>query len=196
MPLGQTAAPKYEFAATLGANTVVTYGTYANNLRKLLQLSLFPNDHMEQAVSREVQPGERRVHTMFDIAVTLSSSAKVIIPFSWQRSLHSLTLSLGQHSHLEIHSPWLTERSGSTYTVQGQLQEVGVVSSLPYPTLASAASVHYEITLDFPRLWNGVQKWDMKFSGERPQVNILFAYIDFVNGEIELRCVFSMSTLT
>ena len=182
VPLGNTAPPKYEFAATLGDNTFIRYGSYANNLRKLLQTIIFPNDHMEQVVSRLPQPGERRVHTMFDISMTLASPAKFEIPFTWKQTVHSLTVLLGQQSHLEVHAPWLTEEKGSTYSIQGKLQEVGVASSLPYPSLASAGCVGVNVTLDFPRLWNGVQEWDMKLTGERAQANILFAYIDFVNG--------------
>lgn len=189
VPLGDTAPPKYEFAATLGDNTIVRYGSYANNLRKLLQYAIFPNDHVEQIVSRTPQPGERRVHTMFDISVTLASTAKFEVPFTWKQTVHSLTLLLGQKSHLEIHAPWLTEEKGSTYTIQGSLQDVGVSSSLPYPCLGCAGCVGVAVTLDFPRLWNGVQKWAMKFTGERVQANILFAYIDFINGELLQQCM-------
>ena len=160
----------------------MTYGSYANNLRKLLQFAIFPNDHMEQVVSRKPQPGERRVHSMFAISISLAAPAKVDIPFCWKQSVHSLTLSLGRQSHLEILAPWLTDLHGSSYTIRGQFQEVGVVSSLPYPCLGCVGNMGCDVTLDFPRLWNGIQKWDMKFSGHHAQVNILFAYIDFVNG--------------
>lgn len=182
VPLGQTPPPKYALDVTLGTNTIVNYGCYANRQRRELQSFFFPVDHVEQAVSHIPQAGERRVHSMFDINVSLSSPAKFNVLFI-QQSLHSLRLWLGSGSQLSIHVPWLTGSAGSTSVVKGQLVDICVESSLPYQRLATAASISFQVDLQFPRLWNAVQKWQMKFSGQKVQANILFAYIDFVNGE-------------
>lgn len=183
VPLGQTPPPKYALDVTLGTNTVINYGCYANRHRRELQSFFFPMDHVEQPISHVPQAGERRIHTMFDISVSLSSPAKFHVLFSFQQTLHRLRIGLGCDSQLSIHVPWLTDASGSTSVVKGQLTDVYVKSSLPYQRLGSAVSVSFHVDLHFPRLWNGVQKWQMKFSGRTVQANILFAYIDFVNGE-------------
>ena len=121
---------------------------------------------------------------MFDISVGLSSAASLQLLFAFQQTSHHLKISLGGGSDLSIHVPWLTDPTGSTSIVKGQLVDISVESSLPYPHLGSAQTISFNVDLHFPRLWNAVQKWQMKFSGTGVQANVLFAYIDFVNGEI------------
>lgn len=126
---------------------------------------------------------------MFDISLSLASSAEFNLCFSFQESPHRLSVALEAQSTLAIHVPWVTTASGSTSGLTGQLVGVSVCSSLPYPPLGRAADITFQVDLHFPRLWNAVQKWQMKFSGKSVQANILFAYIDYVNG----RCMFCVS---
>jgi hypothetical protein len=183
MPLGQTQPPKYALDVTLGTNTVINYGCYANRQRREIQAFFFPVDHVEQMVSRLPEAGERRIHTVFDISVSLGSSAEFNHYFSFQQSTHFLSIGIDANSTLDIHMPWITTDSGSTSTVRGQLLGLSVKSSLPYQPLGKADDVTFKIDLHFPRLWNAVQDWKMKISGKGVQANILFAYIDFINGE-------------
>lgn len=39
------------------------------------------------------------------------------------------------------------------------------------------------MALQFPRVWNATQKWDMKLNAFNVEISVLFSYIDFVNGE-------------
>lgn len=183
VPLGQTAPPKYALDVILGTSTVINYGCYANRQRKEIQAFFFPVDHVEQPVSRLPQAGERRVHSMFDISLSLSTPTEFNILFAFQQSLHCVSIGMGIDSHLSIHVPWVTADSGSTSSVNGHLIDVCVKSSLPYHPLGSAATISFQVDLHFPRLWNAVQKWQMKFSATKVQANIMFAYIDFVNGK-------------
>ena len=52
--------------------------------------------------------------------------------------------------------------------------------------LGSADSMDFQTDLQFPRLWNATQTWNMRFTGDSVQANILFAYIDFINGELSI----------
>lgn len=183
VPLGTTPPPKYALDVILGANTLINYGSYANRQRRELQAFFFPVDRVEQPISREPQPGERRIHTMFDISVSLSSPAQFNIPFSFQNTLHQIHIALGTQSLVSVHVPWVTGDNGSRSVVKGELQNVCVESSLPYKSLGNAGLISFTVNLDFPRVWNGLQTWDMHFSGSAVQANIMFAYIDFVNGE-------------
>ncbi len=140
-------------------------------------------DKVEQTVSREPQAGERRVHSVFDISVSLISPALFKLLFSIEESLHHLSFTLGTHSKLGIHVPWLTAESGSKSVVDGDFSGLCVHSSLPYPSLGSADSVSFRVDLHFPRVWNGIQEWKMKFHGRKVHANIMFAYIDFINGK-------------
>lgn len=186
VPLGKTPPPKYALEVTLGVNTVVNYGCYANRQRREIHSFFFPLDHVEQAVSRLPQAGERRIHTMFDITVSLASSAEFNILFAFQQSVHHLSITMATASSLSIHVPWVSTEEGSTSSVQGHLLSVAVQSSLPYQPLGKAADISFEVDLYFPRLWNTMQKWQMRFTGRHVQANILFAYIDFINGEFYL----------
>ena len=184
VPLGQTPPPKYAVDVTLGTNTAINYGCYANRQRKTIQAFFFPVDHVEQVVSRLPQAGERRIHTLFDVSVTLSSPAEFNFYFTFQQSLHYLSVSMATRSSLAIQVPWVTSTSGSVSSVKGQLNGACVKSSLPYQALGSAAELTFQIDLSFPRLWNAIQKWKMRFSGQQVQANIMFAYIDFINGNL------------
>ena len=121
---------------------------------------------------------------MFDISVSLSSSTEVNLLFSFEQSLHQLRIVMAAESSLSIHVPWVTTASGSMSCVEGQLLGVSVQSSLPYQPLGNAASLTFKVTLHFPRVWNAMQEWKMEFSASKVQANILFAYIDFVNGKM------------
>lgn len=184
VPLGQTQPPKYALDVVLGSGSVINYGCYANRHRKEIHAFFFPVDHVEQAISRLSQPGEKRIHSTFDITVSLSSSTEVNLLFSYQQSLHQLSISMAADSSLSIHVPWVTSASGSTSTVEGQLLDVSVKSSLPYQPLGSAASISVNVALHFPRVWNALQEWTMEFSACKVQANILFAYVDFINGKL------------
>ena len=90
---------------------------------------------------------------------------------------------LGGGSSVSISIPWTTDEDGYHTFISGSLSEVAIFTSLAYPGLGSAGRVSFSTDLHYPRLWNCTQKWDMKFDGSVVQVSILFAYIDFVNGE-------------
>lgn len=183
MPLGETPPPKYAVDVTLGTNTVIHYGCYANRQRREIQAFFFPVDHVEQETSRLPQAGERRIHTMFDVSLSLGSPAKFNMCFSLEHSPHNLSITMDTNSTLAIQVPWVTSHAGSTSHVKGRFLGLSVKSSLPYSKLGRAEDVSFEVDLHFPRLWNAIQKWEMRFSGRRVQANILFAYIDYVNGE-------------
>lgn len=183
VPLGETTPPKYAVDVSLGSHSVINYGCYANRQRREIQSFFFPVDHTEQPISHVPQAGERRIHSIFDIYVSLSSAAKFDVLFAHEQSLHRISIEMGTNSQLSIHVPWVTDASGSVSTVKGELLDVCVKSSLPYQPLGSAATIAFQVDLHFPRLWNAVQRWKMNFSGERVQANVMFAYIDFVNGE-------------
>ena len=184
VPLGQTQPPKYALDVVLGNSSVINYGCYANRQRKEIQAFFFPVDHIEQAISRLPQPGERRIHSMFDISVSVNSSTEVNLIFSKDQLQHQLSIAVAADSSLSIHVPWVTSASGSTSSVEGQLLDVSVKSSLPYQPLGSAASVSFKVDLHFPRVWNALQEWTMEFSACKVKANILFEYVDFVNGKL------------
>ena len=132
------------------------------------------------------EPGEKRIYTMFNVRVQLSTPATVNVMFrDKESSLHQLTFSLGTGSKVAIHQPWTNDPEGNTSVVEGELNMIKANSSLSYPTLASADLVTFHVDLHFPRIWNATQNWDMKFTGDNVQVNILFNYIDFVNGMLD-----------
>lgn len=183
VPLGPTQPPKYAVDVLLGNDSVFNYGCYANRQRKEIVAFFFPVDHTEQAVSRVPQPGERRIHSMFDISVSTSSATQVNLIFSHHQVQQHLTVGVAAGSSLSIHVPWVTSGSGSTSSVEGQLLDVSVKSSLPYQPLGNAASVSFNVALHFPRVWNAMQTWNMQFTACKVQANILFAYVDFINGK-------------
>ena len=101
-----------------------------------------------------------------------------------------LAIAAGAGSTISIHQPWVYSQDGQLSVVKGSLRNIHVSSSLDYQTLGSAETIEFQTDLQFPRLWNVTQTWDMKFTGDSVQANILFAYVDFVNGEHLLFFVF------
>ena len=184
VPLGETQPPKFAFDVVLGENSVINYGSYANRLRPCLQQFFFPNDYVVKAVTSNPGPGEKRIFTRFDISLSLSSEAEFYLLFSNNKGTpQHLKIGLGPPSTLIIHTPLTTNADGYSSTIQGDLSGVKVSSSLDYPSLGQADSVSFLVDLHFPRVWNATQTWDMRFTGRNAQVNILFSYIDYVNGK-------------
>lgn len=183
VPLGETQPPKFAFDVVLGENSVINYGSYANRLRPRLQQFFFPNDYVVKAVTSAPGPGEKRIFTRFDVSFSLSSEADFYLLFSNKGTPQHLKISVGPPSKLIIHTPLTTSIDGYSSTIQGDLSGVKVSSSLDYPSLGQADSVSFLVDLHFPRVWNATQTWDMRFTGRNAQVNILFSYIDYVNGK-------------
>lgn len=187
VPLGETQPPKFAFDVVLGENSVINYGSYANRLRPHIQQFFFPNDYCLKSVTSHPEPGEKRIFTRFDVSFTLSTEAEFYLLFSNKETPQHLKIDLSPSSTLTIHTPLTTDAHGYSSTIQGELCGVKVSSSLDYPTLGQADSVSFIIDLHFPRVWNATQTWDMKFTCRNAQVNILFSYIDYVNGNTFLR---------
>ena len=183
VPLGETQPPKFAFDVTFGENSVINYGCYANRLRPGLQSFFFPNDYVVKSVSSHPEPGERRVFTRFDVSFTLSSEAEFHLLFTDKKNPQHLKINLSPRSSITIQTPLTTQPDGYSSTIQGELYGVEVSSSLDFPTLGRADSISLAVDLHFPRVWNASQTWDMKFTGRNAQANILFSYIDYVNGE-------------
>ena len=183
MPLGETQPPKFAFDVMLGENSVINYGCYANRLRPNLQQFFFPNDYVVKSVTSHPGPGEKRIFTRFDVTVTLSSEAEFYLLFRDKDTPHHLKIDLSPQSTVTLHTPLTTAADGYSSTVKGDLSGVRVSSSLDFTTLGQAESISFAVDLHFPRVWNSTQTWDMKFTGRNAQVNILFSYIDYVNGK-------------
>ena len=184
VPLGETQPPKFAFDVLLGENSIINYGCYANRLRPNLQHFFFPNDYVVKAVSGHPGPGEKRIFTRFDVSVTLSTEAELYMLFTDKGNPHHLKIDLSPHSTLTLQTPLITGANGYSSTLQGDLYGVKVSSSLEFPSLGQADDISFIVDLHFPRVWNATQTWDMKFTGRNAQVNILFSYIDYVNGKV------------
>ena len=184
VPLGENPPPKYAFDVKLGTNTVINYSSYGNRQRIQLQKFFFPNDHTERPFTVLPEPGQKRIHTMFDVYFHALHPLIVYHLFSDRHgnSTH-LAIAAGAGSTISIHQPWVYAQDGQLSVVKGSLNNIHVNSSLEYQTLGSAESLEFQTDLQFPRLWNATQTWDMRFTGDSVQANILFAYIDFANGK-------------
>ena len=116
------------------------------------------------------------------MSFSLSSEAEFYLLFSNKGNPQHLKICVGPPSKLIIHTPLTTSIDGYSSTIQGDLSGVKVSSSLDFPSLGQADSLSFLVDLHFPRVWNATQTWDMRFTGRNAQVNILFSYIDYVNG--------------
>ena len=127
---------------------------------------------------------------MFDVTVNVTSPVTLFQLFSDRNGNPAhLAVGVGAGSTVSVHQPWVYTKDGQVSVVKANLKNVKVTSSLDYQVLGCADSLEFQTDLHFPRLWNTVQTWDMRFYGDSVQANILFAYIDFVNGTVTCVCV-------
>jgi len=124
---------------------------------------------------------------MFDVNVEATSRLTFYQYFTdSHKSPAHLAIVVSAGSNVAIHQPWIYDREGQVSVVEGGLRNVQVNSSLDYSVLGSADTLEFRTSLHFPRQWNATQIWDMRFTGDSVQANILFTYVDFVNGELHV----------
>ncbi len=135
-PLGDNPPPKYAFDVKLGKNTVVNYSSYGNRQRNQMQKIFFPNDFTEKPYTKLPDPGQRRIHTMFNVFIEATSPLTAYHLFSDRHdNIAHLAIAIGTGSKLSLHQPWVYARDGQLSVVKGNLHCVRITSSLDYQVI-------------------------------------------------------------
>ncbi|XP_065883206.1 bridge-like lipid transfer protein family member 1 [Dysidea avara] len=174
--------PEFTMELNFGGSSEIHAGPAIHRYRTELQRFFFPNDCCDAEVTRFPSEGEKRIYNQFVITVTLQDGGHIVLPFATKKDdgMASLTFSVDPRSYLKIILPWITYNDGYTSVVEGLFRSPSLKTSLAYQPVGQAQYAKLRTDLHFPRIWNGLQTWDMHVTLDQLNCNILFPYIDFI----------------
>ncbi|XP_076446239.1 bridge-like lipid transfer protein family member 1 isoform X6 [Babylonia areolata] len=162
-----------------GKNTDLSYGPWADRQREHLWKMFYPADYQPMVPTPEAQPGEKRVHKTLELKLTINANSTIDILFTKNLVTQAIHMNAGKGSYVEAVIPWTVEDTGYVTKVKGQLMLVDATTSMTYRSLFECETFEFEITANYPLIWNEHQDWRVDFTACKAVVYIIFAHKDF-----------------
>ncbi|KAI6661265.1 hypothetical protein LOD99_10086 [Oopsacas minuta] len=185
--------PEYTCSVWVSPNAHIYYSPWTNLHRLALQRMFFPWDYCMRDVDPVPVQGRKRIYNnflvSFQILTESDANLQLHIGFSDPKSAANyslLNISCANTSRLTIDYPWRETELGNTPRIFGTVNNVHVFS--PTYTMHEIAEVkvfQFNLSMHFPRKWNGLQKWIYDFNVEHARINFVFTHLDFFDALLE-----------
>ncbi|KAG0173076.1 hypothetical protein DFQ30_008982 [Apophysomyces sp. BC1015] len=176
-------------------NAIVHYGPWTDRHRSLIQDYFFPSPYRHYQPTSRLAPGQLRLATAFELYVELMTEATLRIPTrekskDWKYELGTAELDLGadgfytrpygwldikaaKDSTIKTVTPFVIGSGGSTSTLDINLKDVDISTSVNYASLIQANSFQIHLSMPSPLKWNAHRTWDFKVFAKQPRVFLL-----------------------
>ncbi|KAI8344725.1 hypothetical protein BC941DRAFT_508242 [Chlamydoabsidia padenii] len=176
-------------------NAVVNYGPWADKQRLAIQDYFVPNPHRTNVPTGRLLPGEARMATSFDLMVDFMTEAKLRIPTreiskDWKytggvshldieadgyytRPYGWLDVKIKEESSIKILTPLIISSDGYLATLDLDVKEVEVATSVNYANIVRADGLKAHIDMPFPLIWNEHRVWTLDVAVKKPDVFLL-----------------------
>ncbi|XP_042881836.1 transmembrane protein KIAA1109 homolog isoform X7 [Penaeus japonicus] len=178
-------APVWGLDIKCAKGTNLSYGPWADRQREQLFRFFFPQDYQTMQVHKGPVPGEVRQVQQFDIRLSILSEATIDILFSKEKETNAVHMNVQRGSYFEMTLPWIVGKDGYTTKINGQLFHVDASTSLQYRSLLEAESLDYCVNIQYPRVWNHDQTWDLHFNSSKATYHFLYTHKEFFQDLIE-----------
>ncbi|KAH9506664.1 hypothetical protein DERF_011385 [Dermatophagoides farinae] len=183
--VNETDNPVWGMVVKCGKGTDFSYGPWADRQRGYLYSFFFPANYQLMPVDAKPKIGERRRFESFDIRLSTLHEAKIDILFSKNKETHALHINAMPGSYLEATIPWICNTNGYSTHILGQILHLDATTSLQFRPLIQSETFEFDVTVFFPRLWNGHQEWLCKITACKATVNLIFAHKIFIQDLID-----------
>ncbi|XP_053399583.1 bridge-like lipid transfer protein family member 1 isoform X2 [Mercenaria mercenaria] len=168
-----------------GKNTDFNYGPWADRQREYLWKFFYPSDHQPMEPTKVAEPGEKRQFKTFEFRMNIVAEATNDVLFTKNSETQAVHMNMGQGSYIEASIPWVTEETGYTSVVRGQLLLLEATTSMKYRSLLECETLDFNISVDYPLEWNDHQNWTCSFTACKATVYLIFAHKLFISDLID-----------
>ncbi|WKY07937.1 hypothetical protein Q1695_007437 [Nippostrongylus brasiliensis] len=158
-----TQRPIWESIWRFDHNTVFSYGPWAEQQRVLLYSFFYPPDYQTRTPDELPKRGQRRIHVMHDVRISLLKETSIDLWFMRGDQLESIHSRCQPGSTVDLSIWWITRPDGFSWSMHTSLLRLESTSSLPYRKLLEAETFSIDAEFHYPRVFNGKQTQDFKF---------------------------------
>uniref|UniRef100_A0A158R1N0 FSA_C domain-containing protein n=1 Tax=Nippostrongylus brasiliensis TaxID=27835 RepID=A0A158R1N0_NIPBR len=166
-----TQRPIWESIWRFDHNTVFSYGPWAEQQRVLLYSFFYPPDYQTRTPDELPKRGQRRIHVMHDVRISLLKETSIDLWFMRGDQLESIHSRCQPGSTVDVSITilyylsiwWITRPDGFSWSMHTSLLRLESTSSLPYRKLLEAETFSIDAEFHYPRVFNGKQTQDFKF---------------------------------
>ncbi|CAM0134818.1 Macrophage colony-stimulating factor 1 receptor [Umbelopsis sp. WA50703] len=180
-------------------NAVMHYGPWADRQRALIQNFLFPPSNRNSEPSPILQPGQLRAATGLEMYIEFVSDVTVRVPLrekskDWKyasgaegldvnangyitRPYGWVDLKAGVGSSVKIIVPTMLSSTGYTTTLDVNLVDVNVQTSVNYASLLTCKKLKLHVDMDSPLIWNSHRTWNFNLTISQPVIYLLRDHI-------------------
>ncbi|KAJ2957271.1 hypothetical protein NQZ79_g6974 [Umbelopsis isabellina] len=180
-------------------NAIIHYGPWADRQRALIQNFLFPPSNRNSEASPTLQPGQLRAATGLEMYIEFVSDVTVRVPLrekskDWKfasgaedmdvnangfitRPYGWVDLKAAVGSSIKIVVPTMLSSTGYTTTLDVNLVDVNVQTSVNYASLLTCKKLKIHVDMDSPLIWNSHRTWNFNLSLSQPVIYLLRDHI-------------------
>lgn len=81
--------------------------------------------------------------------------------------------------------PWVNQSFGYQTHITGQFLHLDATTSLQFRSLAMSETLHYDIRICYPRVWNEHQEWIVNLTGCKATLSLIFNHKKFFQSLID-----------
>ncbi|ESO89448.1 hypothetical protein LOTGIDRAFT_234295 [Lottia gigantea] len=162
-----------------GKKTDFNYGPWVDRQREQLWKFFYPPDYQPLVVTKEPEPGQRRIYKSFETKINCTESATFDVLFTKNSETQAIHMNASQGSYIEAVIPWITEKDGFKTKVKGQLMLLDASTSMVFRNLAELETLEFDVTLHYPLGWNEHQDWHCDLTACKASVTAIFEHMDF-----------------
>ena len=191
-------APEYVCSVWVAPTTHIYYSPWSNVHRLSLQRLLFPWDYSTRDVDPVPTRGKKRNYNNFIISFQILNELPINVQppklhlhigfkdARAERKYSLLNISCGIDSYVTIDYPWRETDNGNNPKIFGTVSQISVSSpTYTLSHLADIKSFEFDLSMQFPRRWNCLQKWIYKFKINHGRINFVFSLLDLFDALLE-----------
>lgn len=124
--------------------------------------------------------GERRIYIQHTTQVFFTNDAVIDLWFMRNEELNAIHTRINHGSSFECTVPWICHEQGYQSVFEGSFLFLEATTSLPFREFINCESAHFNLTVDFPRVYNGHQTWNFNLQLHRITTYIVWDHKRFL----------------
>ena len=190
--------PEYTCSVWVAPTTHIYYSPWHNVHRLALHRLLFPWDYSTRDVDPVPSRGKKRIYNNFIVSFQILNELpcnvqppqlQLHIGFNdarAERKYSLLNISCGVDSYVTIDYPWRETDNGNNPKVFGNVSHFSAYSpTYTLPHLADIKSIEFNLSMQFPRKWNALQKWVYNLKVDHARINFVFSFVDLFDALLD-----------
>nr|XP_039251251.1 transmembrane protein KIAA1109-like isoform X2 [Styela clava] len=158
----------------------MNYGPWADRQVNQLWRFFYPLDYKTQQITPESKQGEIRMAPSFSLYINLLHESDIDLLFMKNDEASAIHINLMKGSCVEMNVPMTVSENGFTTNVSGQLIYPDATTSMSFRPLISAETLSFNISANYPPVWNSQQMWICDIKATKASASLVFDHKNFI----------------